>query len=35
MRKVENIISNFASNRNFIAIFVNISYIYPAKGIKI
>jgi hypothetical protein len=33
MCKVENIISNFASNRYFIAIFINVSYIYPAKDI--
>lgn len=35
MCKVKNIISYFPSNRYFIAIFVNISYINPEKDIRI
>jgi hypothetical protein len=35
MSKVQDVIPNFASNRYFIAIFINISYIYPEKEIRI
>jgi hypothetical protein len=35
MCKVQDIIPNFAFNRYFIAIFINVSYIYPEKEIRI
>jgi len=33
MCEIQDIISNFASNRYSIAIFINVSYIYPEKEI--